>query len=135
MYFEKYQQEGQQILQTLAKELKCPNNVDRAARTLKAVLHALRNRLGFKQALVLLDTLPMSLKVVFVDHWPVLRHQAKPVEDLDDLINEVRKLDGKSSIQDFTTKEEAQQAIYAVFRIMGRNMNEKQVMNMVGVLP
>ncbi|MGI9542925.1 MAG: DUF2267 domain-containing protein [Cyclobacteriaceae bacterium] len=135
MYFEKYSQEGQQILQTLAEELGSPGNTDRAGRTLKSVLYALRNRYTLEKSLEFLDALPFSLKAVYVDHWSLPRHQPEPIQDLDDLISEARKVDKDSSIQDFTTHDEAQQAIYAVFRVIGRYMGEEEVRHMVAVLP
>ena len=135
MYFEKYSKEGQQILQTLADELGCPDNTERAGRTLKSVLYALRNRYTLEESLELLDALPFSLKAVYVDHWSIHRHLPEPITDLDDLINEARKVDKDSSIQDFTTHDEAKQAIYAVFRVIGRYMGNEEVKHMVAVLP
>ena len=135
MYFEKYREEGERILQTLSEELGCPENTERAGRTLKAVLIALRNRFTLKESMELLQALPFSLKAVYVDDWHLPRHQPQPIADLDDLISEARKVDAESSIQDFTTHDMAQEAVYAVYRVIGRYIDNDEIKQMVEVLP
>jgi uncharacterized protein (DUF2267 family) len=134
MYFKISNKEGKQILQELSVELGCPNNLDRADRTLKSVLLAFRGNVSFERSLELLDVLPLSLKSLFVEHWVVPQEQPDSELDLDELISESRRLDKHSSIQDFTTRDEAQHAVYAVFRVIGRHLGKEELKLMVDVL-
>lgn len=45
---------------------KCP-----AARIIRSVLHALRNRLSHQESFQLIAQLPMALKAVYVDGWKI----------------------------------------------------------------
>jgi len=125
MYFKISEQEGKAILSDLAVELGCPDNLDRAYRTLKSVLSAFRNKLYFQKSLDLLNALPLSLKSIYVDHWLLSQQQSEITPDLDEVIAEARRIDKRSSIQDFTTTLETQLAIFSVFKVIEGYVNQE----------
>jgi uncharacterized protein (DUF2267 family) len=65
--FEKYAAKGNEFVRLVAEDLQVSH--DRAGRIIRAVFHALRNRLNHEESFQLLAQLPMVLKGVYVDGW------------------------------------------------------------------
>ena len=68
-HFNQYASEGNQFLKELAKALGNAENIAKAGRTLKSVLHLLRNQLTIEESLQLIAQFPMFLKAVYVSEW------------------------------------------------------------------
>jgi uncharacterized protein (DUF2267 family) len=71
MDFETYAKEGKAFINLVCEELEIP--VDKANRVVRAILHALRNRLTHEESFELLAQLPVSLKGVYVDGWNLIK--------------------------------------------------------------
>ncbi|WP_026260349.1 DUF2267 domain-containing protein [Segetibacter koreensis] len=130
--FEKYAAKGNEVVKMLADDLKVSR--DKAGRILRAVLHALRNRLTVEESLQLLSQLPMALKSVYVDGWSPSNSFTR-IKHLKDFLDEIRMEDGKTASYDFGNDETAMQALKAVLRTLHYFVSESETNNMIAVLP
>lgn len=132
--FEKYAMKGNEFLNRLAQKLGDEGNRDRAARILRSVLHALRNRLTAEESLQLLSQLPMALKGVYVDGWNKIGPD-KGIKTLEDFANEVIKEEGKTAWRDFSNMDEVGQAIHAVIETLVSYVSVDEMEEAFGTLP
>jgi uncharacterized protein (DUF2267 family) len=65
----KFSQEGNVFLKNLAERLGHPGEVSRTGIVLRAVLHAMRDRITIGESLNLLSQLPVFLKAFYVEGW------------------------------------------------------------------
>lgn len=130
--FEKYAVKGNEFVRLVACDLQAPR--DKAGRIIRAVFHALRNRLGHEESFQLLAQLPMALKGVYVDGWKYDKDFAR-FSYIKDFIDEVRNEDGGLAGYDFGNEESAEKAIAAVFKAMNYFVSEGEFKEIVAVLP
>jgi len=122
--FDKYAAEGNHFINQVAMEMNCDRNM--AARSTRAVLHAVRDRIPPVDAVEFGQGLPMALKGVYFDqydlaHAPVvLRH---PSEFLDYL----RYKNRSAERYDYPDDRSVEEAIASVFRVLERTMDYGQV--------
>ncbi len=134
MNFEKYVAKGNLFVKEVAEELGHPDDRHRAARVMRAVLHAMRRRLTLEESFDLLAQLPMCIKAVYVDGWkPSL--QPEKIRHIDDFIDTVMEEDGRTAAKDFATREEAIQAAKAVFRVIKRHVSDGEIQDVTSSLP
>lgn len=130
--FEKYAAKGNELINRLSQELDLPR--DSAARILRSVLHALRNRLTIEESFQMIAQLPMALKGVYVDGWQPGK-VFKRIHYLEDFIEEVKKEDGRTANYDFDNTENSKHAIKAVFKTLNYYLSDGEMNDMIAVLP
>jgi uncharacterized protein (DUF2267 family) len=132
--FNKYVHEGEQFVRAVATEMGVPWDTIKAVRILRAVLHALRNRLTVATSLQLISQLPMLIKAIYVDGWRSTG-SANPVRHLGDFIELVREEGGVGLSNDFVTDYEVTQAIRAVFSVLKQHVSEGEIKDVLATLP
>ena len=130
--FEKYVAKGNEFVHLVADDLQIPR--DKAGRIIRAVLHALRNRLSHEESFQLLAQLPMVLKGVYVDGWHFDKDFNR-ISHIDDFLDEVRKEDGGLAGYDFGNNKKAAKAVSAVFKAMNYFISEGEMNDITDVLP
>jgi uncharacterized protein (DUF2267 family) len=130
--FEKYAAKGNAIVNMVAEDLKAPK--DKAGRILRAVLHAMRNRLNIDESLQVVAQLPMALKGVYIDQWDPW-HSFHRIHHIDEFINEVRKYDKTAAGYDFGNDESVKLAVKAVFRTLNYYLSAGEFRDVIAVLP
>jgi uncharacterized protein (DUF2267 family) len=65
--FDRYAQEGNELMNRLAEDLGHPNEVNRVGMMVRAVLHTLRDRISISESLDFMSQLPTALKGVYVE--------------------------------------------------------------------
>ncbi|WP_224490066.1 DUF2267 domain-containing protein [Robertkochia flava] len=117
--FNNYATEGNTFLKAYARDLDMPENRDKAGRILTSVLHALREVISVQESFQFMAQLPMFLKAVYVNGWSPgkTRQKVKNITDFTDL---VRRMDGKTSINDFGSDEMAENYILSTFIALRR---------------
>jgi uncharacterized protein (DUF2267 family) len=90
--FDKYAAKGNEFINALETELENKGR-DHAARVLRSVFRALRNRLSVNESMQFAAQLPMALKAVYIDGWKPGKKQ-KRIQTMDDFANEVIHEDG-----------------------------------------
>lgn len=132
--FNKYVQDGEQFLKEVAVEAGNPADVAKAGRMLRAVLHALRNRLTPSASLQLISQFPMLIKAIYVDGWKI-SDEAKRLRHLGDFIEAVREEGGPGLVNDLISDKDVEKAIHAVFKVMKNHVSEGEIEDILLTLP
>jgi len=130
--FDKYAAKGNEFLNMLAEDLKMPH--DKAGRILRAVLHAMRNRISVDESFQVIAQLPMALKAVYVDQWDPW-HSFRRIHQVEQFIDEVRRYDKATAAMDFGDDESAKLAIKAVFRTLNHYLSDGELRDIIAILP
>jgi len=130
--FEKYALKGNEFIRFVALELEVPR--DKAARIVRAVLHALRDRLPFEESFQLLAQLPMAIKGIYVEGW-AYRTQRQTARHLDEFLEAVREADGNLSGYDFGNNVQALRAVQSVFLALYEYISPGEIQDVLGTLP
>lgn len=75
-HLDKFRLEHDKFIASLADELNCAGDEQRAVRALRAVLHTLRDRITVQQSLHVISQLPEFLKLYYIENW---KFREKPV--------------------------------------------------------
>lgn len=130
--FEKYASKGNEFVNVVAEDLKVPK--EKAGRIIRAVFHALRNRISHEESFQLLSQLPMALKGAYVDGWKFEKDYVR-INHIADFLDEVRKEDGELAGYDFGNDANAKHAVIAVFKALGIFVSEGEMEDIIASLP
>ena len=130
--FEKYAVKGNEFVRLVAEELEIP--LDKAGRIIRAVFHALRNRLSHEKSFQLLAQLPVSLKGVYVDGWRFGK-DFNPICHVNDFLDEVRQEDGGLVGYDFDNNLKARVAVACIFKALNYLVSEEEMNDILNVMP
>jgi uncharacterized protein (DUF2267 family) len=130
--FEKYALKGNEFIRFVSLELEVPR--DKAARIIRAVLHALRDRLPYEESFQLLAQLPMAIKGIYVDGW-TYRTQRQTARHLDEFLEAIREADGNLSGYDFGNNAQALRAMQSVFSALYEYISPGEIEDVLGTLP
>ena len=130
--FDKYALKGNAFIRFVSLELEVPR--DKAGRIVRAVLHALRNRLPYEESFQLLAQLPMAIKALYVEGW-TYQERANRFRHLDDFLEAIREADGKLSDYDFGNNAKALRAVQAVFLALYEYVSPGEMKDVIGLLP
>ena len=132
--FNQYAAEGNTFIKQYAKEIGLSENPESAGRILSSILHGLRSIISVEESLQFIAQLPMFLKAVYVNGWTIKakRERVKNVEEFIDLI---RSLDGKTSLYDFESDEIAEDYIHATFLILRTYVSRGEMEDIKAELP
>lgn len=130
----KYTTKGLEFINEVAVRTGNPEDNNKAARVLKAVLHALRNRLSTEESLQLISQLPLLIKGMYVDGWKPAKNQER-IKHLEDFIDDVIKEDGIAGTTDFPTTRSAQKTITGVFLVLKSHVSPGEINDILAALP
>jgi uncharacterized protein (DUF2267 family) len=130
--FNKYASKGNDFVLLVAESLEVQR--EKAGRIIRAVLHALRNRLSHEESFQLLAQLPMALKGVYVDGWKFDK-DFKRISHVNDFLDEVRQEDGKLAGYDFNNSDKTRAAVSSVFKALSYFVSEGEMNDIIAVLP
>jgi uncharacterized protein (DUF2267 family) len=133
MNFERYAAEANHFINEVADELGTDNR-SRAARTTRAVLHALRDRLIPDEAVQFAQGLPMALKSIYFDQYDISRTPVK-IRNQNDFLDYIRSKDRMSEMEDFPDQEAVVEGLRAVFTILEEHMDAGQINKIKRLLP
>ena len=131
--FDRYASMGREIVHHLDLELG-GQGPEHAGRVLRAVLHALRNRLTTAESIHLVAQLPMALKGIYVDGWKMGNpdHRIRTAEDL---AQEVIREGGRTAWRDFSGTGDANRALQAVMKILSEYVSPREWSDIEANLP
>jgi len=130
--FEKYAAKGNEFVKLVATDLTIPK--DKAGRIIRAVFHALRNRLSHEESFQLIAQLPMILKAIYVDGWK-FNHEFIRINNLNDFLDEVRQEDRGLAGYDFGNNKKAKNAVASVFKALTYFVSEGEMNDITAMLP
>lgn len=132
--FDRYAQEGNEFMNRLTETLGHPGERDQAAILLRAVLHALRDRISVAENLHVVSQLPMFLKAVYVSEWSYSDDvdRVKTEESFSKRIEHYQQQYGE---QDFDWKASTAELATKVFAEIERYLTEGEVQDIKSQLP
>ena len=130
--FENYAVKANEFVRLVAEELNVP--VKNAGSIVRAVFHALRNRLSHEESFHIMAQLPMPLKGVYADNWKFNKDYIN-VTELNDFIGEVIAEDQLMSHYDFNDPLKARKAVASVFKALNYIISEAEMSDILSVLP
>lgn len=134
LHFEKYAQEGNALINKLAADLDHPGERDRTSLLLKAVLHALRERITIPESFHLLSQLPMFLKGAYVDQWKY-HEQPENYKSLTEFLGRVERLQHSFGEREFSWGQSTEELTRIVLSHLGETLTEGQVEHVLSNLP
>jgi uncharacterized protein (DUF2267 family) len=134
MEFSQYAEKATIIVKEVAEELGFPEDKKLATRILRAVLHALRERLTMQESFQLLAQLPMLIKAVYVEGW---HYSEKPhkIKSIGEFVKVVMHEDYPVGHHDIQTSKDGENAAMAVLKVIRNHVTEGEVRDMMAVMP
>ncbi len=132
MNFENYAAKGNEMIHKLSIELTVPR--DQAARILRAVLHALRERLTLEENFDFLSQLTMIIKGVYIDGYNPGKSFVHS-RSLEDFLDDIRSADPNAAGHDLGNDARTKWLVQGVFRILNEYISEGEMKDIVNVLP
>jgi uncharacterized protein (DUF2267 family) len=132
--FEKYAQEGNSFIKTLATNLGHPEETGRAGIILRAVLHTLRDRITMGESLNMLSQLPMFLKAIYVDNWEY-RENPLGIKTRDEFFHEVERHQDQYGERKFDWSMSTGEIVQVVMASLGKYISKDETENIMSQLP
>jgi uncharacterized protein (DUF2267 family) len=131
--FNKYADQGNLFLNQLSDELNMAENKPRTLRILKAVFHAIRNRISAEESTHFIAQLPMVLKALYVDGWKI-GQKTTHRSTHQDFIEDVYQLSGGAEGA-FKRKDEVERYVRAVLDSLSHYISEGEMADIAAMLP
>jgi uncharacterized protein (DUF2267 family) len=132
--FEKYANEGNHFIKTLAEKLGHPEEISRTGIILRSVMHTLRERITISQSFHIMAQLPMFLKTVYVDEWQ-FREKPLRFDKKEDFISEVEKHQDQYGEQEFNWEQSTEDIIKIVIGELGKYISKGEFEDIMSQLP
>jgi len=132
--FEKYANEGNSFVKTLASNLGHPEETGRTGIILRSVLHTLRGRLSIGESLNLVSQLPMFLKGIYVDNW---EYSEKPISirKKEEFYDEVERMQDLYGEQKFDWKISTAEIVGIVLSTLGKYISKGEFEDIITQMP
>jgi len=134
LHFDKYAQEGNIFVKSVANKLGHPDEVSRTGIIIRSVMHTLRDRLTVSESLNLIAQLPMFLKAVYVENWKY-REQPLRYDTLEEFKAEVKKRQEQYGEHEFDWKKSTDEIIAIVLQQMGIYISRGEAEDIMAQLP
>lgn len=132
--FNKFAAKGNEFMKDLSRELGYPEDIPKAGRVLRSILHALRSQLTVEESVQLIAQFPMFLKAVYVENWTLHKNKTK-IKHLKDFFDDIRKNDTPTAQHDFHTDDDLYNAIGVVFIVLRKYVSLGEMEDIKSVLP
>lgn len=133
--FNRYAQEGNEIMNSLAEKLGHPDEVGRVGMMLRAVLHTLRDRITISESFDFISQLPMALKAVYVEDWKYHEKPPVRVKSIDEFCEHVEKEQAKYGETHFDWDMSTRQIVETILGQVTAHVTEGQKKHILDQLP
>ena len=130
--FKKNAVKRNEFVRLVAEELEV--SLDKAGRIIRALIHALRSRLSYKESFQLLAQLPVWLTAVYVAGWRFDKNVNR-ISHVNDFLDEVTQEDGGLAAYDFGKNSKAGVAVASVFKALKYFVSEGEMNDIINVMP
>ncbi|MBX9851610.1 MAG: DUF2267 domain-containing protein [Cytophagaceae bacterium] len=132
--FERYADEGNEFLNTLAKNLGHNDNKAQVGILLRAVLHSIRDCITIPQSFHLIAELPMFLKALYVEQW---RYSERPerIKKITDFTEKIESEQEKMGERLFNWNEPTIDLVKTVINSLKRYLQPGLMVHMAAELP
>lgn len=129
--FEKHAATANQFVRLISEELGV--TITMAGMIIRAVFHALRNRISHEESFQLIAQLPMALKGVYADGWK-FNQDYLHIREVNDFMDEIKQEDGGLSGYDFSDPSKSGITIAVVFKTLSYLISEEEMNNIISVM-
>lgn len=123
--FEDNKKDAIVLLQSVAQELNT-DDMNKAGRIFRAVLHAIRDRLPVNDGVQFAAQLPIFWKGIYFDQYDVSKVPVK-IRDAQEWISYIRSKNAFAANNDFQLDDEITAAFKAVFNALQQHMTDGQL--------
>lgn len=131
--FNKYAEEGNSFINGLAKNLGHPEETSRTGIILRAVLHALRERITTPESLNLISQLPMFIKAIYVEGWKYSEHPKK--FNKNEFLEEIKRHQDQLGENEFPWKESTESIVKTVINELRTFVSKGEIDDILAQLP
>ncbi len=132
--FNDYAREGNEFINKLAADLGHPDRKDQAGILLRAVLHALRDRISVPENLHVIAQLPMFLKAVYVDQW-TYSEDVDRLKTAEEFTKRVEELQTQLGERRFDWEQSTEELVGTVIAAVERYLTEGEIADIRSELP
>jgi uncharacterized protein (DUF2267 family) len=134
LHFDKFLAEHNEFINSLSTDLVHPEDQNRVARTLRAVLHALRDRLTVPQSFHIIAQLPAFIKLYYIEDW---KYPEKPVkyDSVEAFSKAVEKYQHRFGERDFSWNMSTEEIIRIVINALRQYLDDGIMSNISAELP
>jgi uncharacterized protein (DUF2267 family) len=130
--FEEYAQDARRFIETVARQLGTPADVDHAYRVTQAVIQSIRNHIPVEESMEMIAQLPMILKAMYVNGWRINKER-KRYHSKEELLQAVCKEADRAEHQDF--RNNCKEAVQAVLRTIKMYVDAEELVDVRGQMP
>ncbi|MFD2518739.1 DUF2267 domain-containing protein [Salinimicrobium flavum] len=135
LHFEKFAKDAHEYLNYLAKELGHPDEKERVLTIWRAVMHTVRDRIHMGESFQLIAPLPMIFKGIYVEDWKFSEKPPKTFSSLEEMKNEVKKVQRQYGEEDFPWNKSTEEIIAITIHSLKRFMHESQLLHLKDQMP
>ncbi len=132
--FNNYAREAQKFVENLAVDLGSPEDINKAKRILKAVLHTIRDRIIIAESFQLMAQLPTIIKGIYAENWKYSERPQK-YKTKESLLQALIKSEHLIVSEDFPNEEYAVFAINMVFKNLSSYVSMGELEDVLAQLP
>ncbi len=131
--FNKYAEEGNSFINRLAKSLGHPEETSRTAIILRAVLHALRERITIPESFNLIAQLPMFMKAIYVEGW---KYSEQPQKfNKKEFLEEIKRHQDQLGENEFPWEESTESIVKTVINELKTFVSKGEIEDILAQLP
>ena len=131
--FNKYAEEGNAFINRLAKSLGHPEETGRTGIILRAVLHALRERITIPESFNLMSQFPMFIKSIYVDGW---KYRVQPLKfKKEEFLEEIKRHQDQLGENEFPWEESTNEIVKTVIKELSAFISPGEMGDIVAQLP
>jgi uncharacterized protein (DUF2267 family) len=133
--FETFSQDAHEYMNYLAQELGHPQEKSRVLKIWRAVMHTVRDRIHLGESLQLIDPLNTILKGIYVENWKFSEKPPLEYDTLEEMKDEVKKLQKFYGEDDFPGKKPTEEIILITLNSLQKFMDKSQLEHIRGQMP
>ena len=133
--FEKFAKEAHEYVNLLALELGHPEEKERTLQVWRAVMHTVRDRIHPGESFQLFAPLPMIFKGIYVEDWKYSENPKNKFETVEEMKQEVKKLQAQYGEEDFPWKKSTEEIITITIDSLKQFHDEAQLEHLRDQLP
>lgn len=133
--FNDFAYDAEEYVRELAKAINQPGENKRVLILWRAVMHTIRDRIHFGEALDIVDPLPMIFKGIFVENWKFSEKPPLDFKTMKEMEREVEKNQQDQGEIDFDWNFSTKELIGIVLKSLTKFLPKQQMEHILGQLP
>ncbi len=133
--FDKFAHDAHNYLNYVAEELEHPEEKQRVLIIWRSVMHTVRDRIHLGESFQIVDNLPMIFKGIFVENWNYSEKPRLNYDSLEQMKNEVKKLQAQKGEEDFPWKKSTEEIIAITLNSLKKFMSESHLEEVINQMP